>query len=42
MARRTEDFNVGLARDLRDSKFAREFLLRAVEEGFLFGSRSAR
>ena len=33
MARRSEDWNVGLAQDLRDSEFAREFLLRAVEEG---------
>jgi DNA-binding phage protein len=33
MARRSEDWSVGLARDLRDAKFAREFLLRAVEEG---------
>lgn len=33
MARRTEDWNEGLARDLRDPAFAREFLLAAVEEG---------
>jgi len=33
MARRSEDWNVGLAHDLQDSKFAREFLLGAVEEG---------
>ena len=33
MARRSEDWNVGLAQDLRDSEFAREFLLGAVEEG---------
>jgi DNA-binding phage protein len=33
MARRSEDWNVGLARDLQDPKFAREFLLGAVEEG---------
>jgi DNA-binding phage protein len=33
MARRSEDWNIGLARDLRDPRFAREFLLSAVEEG---------
>ncbi len=33
MARRSEDWNVGLAQDLRDPEFAREFLLGAVEEG---------
>jgi len=33
MARRSEDWNIGLARDLRDREFAREFLLGAVEEG---------
>jgi len=33
MARRSEDWNVGLAHDLQDPKFAREFLLGAVEEG---------
>jgi DNA-binding phage protein len=33
MARRSEDWNVGLARDLRDADFAREFLLAAVEDG---------
>ncbi len=33
MARRSEDWNVGLASDLQDPKFAREFLLSAVEEG---------
>jgi DNA-binding phage protein len=33
MARRTEDWNAGLACDLQDAKFAREFLLGAVEEG---------
>lgn len=32
MARRSEDWNVGLAQDLRDPEFAREFLLGAVEE----------
>ena len=33
MARRSEDWNVGLAQDLRDPEFAQEFLLGAVEEG---------
>jgi len=33
MARRTRDWNEGLARDLQDPDFAREFLLAAVEEG---------
>ena len=33
MARRSEDWNVGLADDLRDQKFAREFLLAAIDEG---------
>ena len=33
MARRSRDWNEGLARDLRDAAFAREFLLAAVEEG---------
>jgi DNA-binding phage protein len=33
MARRSEDWSVGLARDLQDPKFAREFLLGAVEQG---------
>ncbi len=33
MARRSEDWNEGLARDLQDADFAREFLLAAVEEG---------
>jgi DNA-binding phage protein len=33
MARRSEDWNVGLAQDLRDPEFARKFLLGAVEEG---------
>ena len=32
MARRSEDWNVGLAQDLRDRVFAREFLLAAVGE----------
>jgi DNA-binding phage protein len=33
MARRSRDWNLGLAQDLRNQKFAREFLLAAVEEG---------
>jgi DNA-binding phage protein len=33
MARRSEHWNVGLAQDLRDQKFAREFLLAAIDEG---------
>ena len=33
MARRSKDWNTGLAQDLRDPEFAREFLLAAMEEG---------
>jgi len=33
MARRHKDWNIGLAKDLRDRKFAREFLLGAIDEG---------
>jgi DNA-binding phage protein len=33
MARRHRDWNVGLAEDLRDQEFAREFLLAAIDEG---------
>ena len=33
MARRSKDWNAGLAQDLRDPEFAREFLLAAIEEG---------
>ena len=33
MARRSRDWNSGLAQDLRDPAFAREFLLAASEEG---------
>ena len=33
MARRSRDWNEGLAQDLRDSEFAREFLLAAMDEG---------
>jgi DNA-binding phage protein len=32
MARRHEDWNVGLAKDLRDPEFAREFLLGTIDE----------
>ena len=33
MARRSRDWNAGLAEDLRKPTFAREFLLAAAEEG---------
>lgn len=33
MARRSKDWNEGLARDLQDPEFATEFLLAALEEG---------
>ena len=33
MARRSRDWNAGLAQDLRDREFAREFLLASIEEG---------
>jgi DNA-binding phage protein len=33
MARRTKDWNEGLAQDLRDPQFAQEFLLAAIDEG---------
>ena len=33
MARRTKDWNQGLAKDLRNPQFAQEFLLAAMEEG---------
>jgi DNA-binding phage protein len=33
VARRSEDWNVGLAKDLRDPAFAREFLLASIDEG---------
>ena len=33
MARRSENWNVGLAKDLRDAALAREFLLAAIDEG---------
>lgn len=33
MARRSKDWNEGLARDLQDRAFAREFLMGSVEEG---------
>lgn len=34
MTRRSRDWNEGLARDLRDPEFAREFLLALLDEGF--------
>ena len=33
MARRSKDWNEGLAMDLQDPSFAREFLLAAIDEG---------
>ena len=33
MARRSRDWNRGLAEDLRNPEFAREFLLAAIEDG---------
>ena len=33
MASRSEDWNVGLAEDVRDAAFVREFLLSAIDEG---------
>ena len=33
MARRSRDWNVGLAEDLKDRAFAREFLLASIDEG---------
>jgi DNA-binding phage protein len=33
MARRTKDWNEGLASDLRDTKFAGEFIKAALDEG---------
>jgi len=33
VTRRSKDWNVGLAQDLRDRRFAREFLLAAIEDG---------
>jgi len=33
MARRSRDWNKGLARDLTDVEFSREFLLAAIDEG---------
>ncbi len=33
MARRSRDWNEGLAQDLRDPDFAREFLLAAIDDG---------
>jgi DNA-binding phage protein len=33
VARRSRDWNIGLAEDLRDPAFAREYLLASIEEG---------
>jgi DNA-binding phage protein len=33
VARRSKDWNEGLAEDLQDPEFAREFLMAAVEDG---------
>lgn len=33
MARRTADWNEGLAKDLRNKEFARAFILAAIEDG---------
>jgi len=38
MARRSRDWNEGLARDLRKPEFAREFVLGLLEEGFTLQS----
>jgi hypothetical protein len=32
MARRTKDWNEGLAKDLKNPRFAREFLLASIDE----------
>ncbi len=33
MARRSRDWNIGLAQDLRNAEFAREFLMASIDEG---------
>ena len=33
MARRSVDWNEGLAKDLKNKKFAKEFILAAIEDG---------
>ena len=33
MSKRTQDWNEGLARDLQDPEFAREFIIAALAEG---------
>ena len=33
VARRSEDWNIGLSKDLREAAFAREFLLASIDEG---------
>ena len=42
MARRSKDWNVGLAADLTNREFAREFLLASVEEGVSIQSALAK
>jgi hypothetical protein len=42
MARRSEDWSVGLAKDLRDPAFAREFLLAAIDDVSICRLRSGR
>ena len=39
MARRSEDWNIGLAQDLRDPGFAREFLSRLLMKACPFKPR---
>ena len=42
MARRSEDWNMGLSKDLREAAFAREFLLASIDEGVDLSLRSGR
>lgn len=42
MARRSQDWNAGLAEDLRDPEFARAFLLAAMDEGIPIQSALGR
>jgi DNA-binding phage protein len=34
MARRSKDWNEGLAKDLKNREFAKEFILASIDEGF--------
>ncbi len=34
MTRRSQDWNEGLAKDLRNAEFAREFVMRLLDDGF--------